>query len=67
MARLQQGERDDRRHRIFRLLQRHCWGLRESEIAEEMGIKRRTINSYLRELQEARQAEKEGWLWFAKR
>ena len=67
MARLQQGEKNQRRHRIFRLLQRHRFGLRESEVAQEMGLHRRTANNYLRELKNSDQADKDGRLWFANR
>ena len=67
MARLQQGERNDRKQRVFRLLQRHCFGLRESEIAQEMGFHRRTANNYLRELKDNEKADKDGRLWYARR
>ncbi len=67
MARLPKGERETRSRSIFRLLQRHRWGLRESEIADETGIHRRTVNNYLRELARTEKAEKRGWLWFSKR
>ena len=67
MARLYDGERDERRQSIFRLLQRHRWGLKEVEVAQEMGMSRRVANNYLRELRTAQKAEKEGRLWFSKR
>ena len=67
MARLYDGERDDRRQGVFRLLQRHRWGLREVEVAEEMGISRRVANNYLRELRDAHKADKDGRLWFSRR
>ncbi len=67
MARLRKGERDGRSRSIFRLLQRHRWGLRESEIAQETGFHRRTVNNYLRKLAGEQKAKKEGRLWFSKR
>ena len=67
MARLPQGEREERSHNILRLLQRHRWGLREGEIAEETDLDRRTINNYLRELAQANKVDKEGRLWFFKK
>lgn len=67
MARLEKGMRDERRQRIFRLLQRHRWGLREVEVAQETGFERRTVNNYLRALAKEDKAEKEGRLWFSKR
>ncbi len=67
MARLFPGEKESRLRRVFRLLQRHPFGLRESEIAAEMGWHRRTANNYLRELAGQGKAVKEGRLWFWKR
>lgn len=46
MARLRFGERDARKEAIWRL----CSDLSEREIAEMMGVHRRTVNNYLREL-----------------
>ncbi len=65
MARLPKGEREERSRRIFRLLQRHRFGLKESEIAEETGLHRRVVNNYLRELRRKRKARKEGRYWFS--
>ncbi|HEY57658.1 MAG TPA: hypothetical protein G4O04_03830 [Anaerolineae bacterium] len=67
MARLPKGEKAWRLRKVYRLLQRHPFGLRESEIAEEMGWHRRTANNYLRELARQGKATKEGRLWFWKR
>jgi len=66
MARLQKGERDERRRQIFQVLQRCRWGIQESEIAQELGLRRRTVNNYLRELQRVHKAEKDGGLWYAR-
>jgi len=65
MARLKRGERENRRNRIYRLLQGYRFGLRESEIAAETGLHRRVVNNYLRELQAQRRARKEGRYWFS--
>jgi len=66
MARLQKGEREDREKKLYRLLRRLRWGVRESEIAEELGWQRRTVNNYLRELKKDEKAERDGRSWFAK-
>jgi predicted transcriptional regulator len=65
MGRLHKGERDDRKHRLYRLLRRLRWGVREAEIAEELGWQRRTLNNYLNELREDGKAFREGRSWFA--
>lgn len=49
MARLYEGGREARKERIWRL----CDGWSEAEIAAALGIHRRTVNNYLRELANA--------------
>jgi hypothetical protein len=66
MARLQKGEREDREKLLHRLLRRLRFGVRESEVAEELGWQRRTANNYLRKLKDEDKAEREGRSWFAK-
>ncbi len=66
MARLQQGEHEDNENRVYRLLRRLRFGVRESEVAEELGWQRRTANNYLRKLKNKDKAEREGRSWFAK-
>jgi Mn-dependent DtxR family transcriptional regulator len=66
MARLQKGEREDRKKMVYRLLQRLRWGIREEEIAEELGWQRRTLNNYLNGLKEDGKAYREGRSWFAR-
>ena len=66
MARLQKGEREDKENVLHRLLRRLRWGLRESEVAEELGWNRRTANNYLRKLERDEKAEREGRSWFAR-
>lgn len=64
MARLFTGEKECRFDDVLRLLQRHQWGLRESEVAEILQWHRRTVNNYLRDLQAQKRVHKEGRLWF---
>ena len=66
MARLQKGEREDRENALYRLLRRLRFGVRESEVAEEMGWQRRTANNYLRKQEKVEKAERQGRSWFAK-
>ena len=66
MARLQKGERKDKESMLYRLLRRLRWGVRESEIAEELGWQRRTVNNYLRQLKKEEKARQEGRSWFSK-
>lgn len=66
MARLQKGEREEKESALYRLLRRLRFGVRESEVSEELGWHRRTVNNYLRKLKEKDKAEREGRSWFAK-
>lgn len=65
MARLQKGEREERENMLYRLLRRLRWGVRESEIAEELGWQRRTVNNYLRKLNKDGKVYQDGRSWFA--
>ncbi|MFQ5578557.1 MAG: hypothetical protein ACE5G8_16385 [Anaerolineae bacterium] len=65
MARLRNGEKSGKAAKVERTLHRHFWGIRESELAEELGWGRRTLNNYLRRLQEDGKAYREGRSWFA--
>jgi len=65
MARLREGEHLVKERRVERLLHGHWFGLRESEIAEELGWERRTVNNYLRNLKQQGRAYKEGRQWLA--
>ena len=65
MARLQEGEKSRREGQVQHLLRQYEFGLRESEIAWELGWHRRTVNNYLRELEQQEHAYKEGRCWFA--
>ena len=66
MAKLQKGEREEKESKLHRLLKRLRFGVRESEISEELGWQRRTVNNYLRKLKKEEKAEREGRSWFAK-
>ena len=66
MAQLQKGEHKEKESRLHRLLKRLRFGIRESEIAEELGWQRRTVNNYLRELKKSNKAERDGRSWFSK-
>lgn len=66
MAKLQQGERKEKENMLYRLLKRLRFGARESEISQELGWQRRTVNNYLRKLKEEDKAEREGRSWFSK-
>ena len=66
MARLQNGEREEKENTLHRLLRRLRFGVRESEVAEELGWNRRTANNYLRKLQKDEKAERDGRSWFVR-
>ena len=66
MAKLQKGEREEKESKLHRLLKRLRFGVRESEISEELGWQRRTVNNYFRKLKKEEKAEREGRSWFAK-
>jgi predicted DNA-binding transcriptional regulator YafY len=65
MPRVDEETRRERLNRILRLLLRHPLGLREVEIAQRMGLPRRTINDYLWSGELTSKIYKEGVLWFA--
>jgi len=65
MPRVDEETRRERLNRILRLLLRHPLGLREAEIAQRMGLPRRTVNDYLWSGELTGKVYKEGVLWFA--
>lgn len=67
MARLRKGEKLYNESRLWRLLYRSVFGLRETAIAAELGWERRTVNNYLRALEAQGRAYKEGRVWLADR
>jgi hypothetical protein len=64
VARLFRGEKSQKEGQVRRLLRRCNFGLREVEIAQELGWDRRTVNNYLRALKGRGRAYKEGRKWF---
>lgn len=63
MARLERGQRKQRRGSILRIV-KESFGIKESQIAEETGLHRRVVNNYLRELDADGEAHREGWYWY---
>ena len=66
MARLSGGEREEKLNLLLRQVRRFRWGIRERELAEELGWERRTVNNYLHELERNGKVHREGRLWFAR-
>ena len=64
MPRINDDDKRDRLERIHLLLKRHPRGLTEAEIADEVNIGRRTVNTYLQELEFQGKAFKDGIYWF---
>lgn len=64
MARLRKGEKSRKENQVEQVLYQHDFGLREVEIAGELGWDRRTVNNYLRALERRGRTYKEGRSWF---
>lgn len=64
MARLRKGEKSQKENQVQRVLWQHIFGIREAEIADELGWDRRTVNNYLRKLKKQGRIYKEGRSWF---
>jgi predicted transcriptional regulator len=64
MARISKSEKRQKTKRVQRVLTQHPFGLRESELTDELGWERRTVNNYLRALRNKGLVYKEGWEWF---
>ena len=64
MARLPKGEKERQKGRMSHLLNRCRLGLTEQEVAEEIGVHRRTANNYLRELDGEGKVHRNGRKWF---
>ena len=64
MAALRRGEKTRKTRRVRGLLVQYPFGLRESEMARELGWQRRTVNNYLRALRRRGVVYKEGVEWF---
>lgn len=67
MARLQDGEKNENSRYIYQVMRGHLDGLTEQELAQLLGIQRRTLNNYLRGLEQGEQAYREGRVWHADR
>jgi len=65
MARLREGEKSSKTNQVKNALRQKIFGIREGELADEMGWGRRTLNNYLRELESQGKAYKEGRSWFS--
>lgn len=64
MPRITEKTKQQRIERLILLLNRHARGVTEAEIAEELGLQRRTINNYLRDLEIEGKAFKDGLYWY---
>jgi DNA-binding transcriptional regulator LsrR (DeoR family) len=64
MARLSKEERRRKARLVRTVLYQHPYGLREAEMASELGWQRRTVNNYLRALKNRGLVYKEGLDWF---
>ena len=64
VARLAKDERRRKVRLVRTVLYEHPYGLREAEMASELGWQRRTVNNYLRALKRRGIAYKEGYEWF---
>jgi hypothetical protein len=65
MARITEWEKNQKFTEVQRILSKHPFGLRESELTSELGWERRTVNNYLRALEDEGLIYKEGWEWYA--
>jgi hypothetical protein len=64
MARLRDGEKSSKEGQVQQKLGKHFFGIREAEMAEELGWDRRTLNNYLRAQEQQGRAYREGRSWF---
>lgn len=64
VARLAKGDWEKKKKLVLQMLRVFRWGIRESELAQELGWKRRTVNNYLRALAQEDKAYREGRSWF---
>lgn len=65
MARISEWEKYQKTIEVQRILSAHPFGLRESELTDELGWERRTVNNYLRALESEGLIYKEGWEWYS--
>jgi predicted DNA-binding transcriptional regulator YafY len=64
MPRIPEGARQQAVERVWLTIKRHPAGITEAEVARFTGLERRTLNNYLRELDDIGKIGKEGTLWF---
>lgn len=64
MPKIDEATKQQRLDRIHLLLRRHTLGITQAEIADETKIEPRTVNNYLRELEDHGKAFKDGIYWF---
>lgn len=67
MPRIEDKAKEQKKERLWLHIQRFPTGSTEADLATQMGMseQRRTINSYLRELEEEGKIYKDGRLWFS--
>jgi predicted transcriptional regulator len=65
MARISEWEKNQKTTEVHQTLIEHPFGLRESELSNELGWERRTVNNYLHALEDEGLVYKEGWEWYA--
>ena len=65
MPKVDQSTYEGRKERAFLTLRRHPFGLTETELEQDTGIQRRTLNNYLRELETEGKIYKDGITWLA--
>lgn len=66
MARLRDGDKEEYTTQIYRVIRGHRFGLKETEIAQCVGMDRRRLNNYLRELQSDGKIIKDGRIWISR-
>lgn len=63
MPRISDKDKQQRKERVWLKVQRHKQGITEKEITDFVGIGRRTVNTYLNELEREGKIYKDGTLW----
>lgn len=64
MPRISEEDKARKKEIVWSIVQRHN-GISETEISAEINVQQRTVNNYLRELDDEAKIYKEGILWFA--
>jgi CRISPR-associated endonuclease/helicase Cas3 len=63
MPKISDQRRSDRKERVYELIQTRHAGVKTSEIAEILNVPRRTVDDYLRELEDEYRVWKDGLCW----